>query len=194
MLLLTIMLVVNVCLNGRNQMSLMKSVVRGHEFHFNMEIAYFLVKRQILSTRRKKCERKALNKKQKAINGNKTKEMKILAWNGGHTQLKNQMNEVRFLLQEKNPHLLFVSESNLLRSHDRDLVEVEGYSLHTTRMIKCPERQVSRLVAYVKEGIIARRREDLEVEDMSTIWLEIGLPKQRKFLVCGLDWTGPTFS
>ena len=117
-------------------------------------------------------------------------ELKILSWNSGHTYLINQMNEIRFLIQEKSPHILFISESNLFRSHDKNLVELEGFCLHTTKMIRCPDKLVSRLVAYVKEGILVNRREDLEFEDISAIWMEVGLPRERKYLICGIyrEW------
>ena len=83
-----------------------------------------------------------------------------------------------------------MSESNLRRSHDKSLIDIDGYSLHTTSMIRNPERQVSRLVAYVKEGIVVKRREEFEKEDFSSIGMEVGLPKQRKFLICGVyrEW------
>ena len=57
-------------------------------------------------------------------------------------------------------------------------------------MICCPEKKVSRIVAYTKEGLITKRREDLETEDVSAIWLEVGLPHRKKFLVCGVyrEW------
>ena len=90
------------------------------------------------------------------------------------------MNEVKWLLQDKAPHILFISESNLRREHDRDAVEIDGYSLLTTKMIRCPEKKVSR----IKDGLIIKRREDLESEEFSAIWLEVGLPRKQKFLVC----------
>ena len=68
----------------------------------------------------------------------------------------------------------------MFRSNDRAQVEVDGYTLHTTKMIRSPERQVSRLVAYVKDGIIVKRREDLETDDVSSIWMEVGIPKEKK--------------
>jgi len=100
------------------------------------------------------------------------------------------MNEIKWQLQEKALHILFVSESNLKRSHDRSMVDIDGYSFHTAKMIRSPEKQVSRLVAYVREGIIVRRREDLESDEISAICMEAGLPKEKKFLICGLyrEW------
>ena len=141
-------------------------------------------------SRRKISERRRMNRRQRAMFGNQSQEMKIVSWNTGHSHLKNQMQEVRWLVEEQKPHIMFLSESNLWRNHDKDLVEIDGYETHTTKMIRNPDRQVSRLVAFVKEGIIARRRDDLEIEDMSSIWIEVGLPHQKKFLLCGVyrEW------
>ena len=52
------------------------------------------------------------------------------------------------------------------------------------------DRHVSRLVAYVKSGLSYRRRLDLEQEDFSSIWIEVGLQYQRKFLLAGVyrEW------
>ena len=141
--------------------------------------------------RRKSSERKKANKYQKSIYGNrKNKEMKILSWNSGHTYLINQINEIKWLIQDKSPHILFVYESNLRRSHDIEQVKIEGYSLHTSKMIRNPDIQVSRIVAYVKDGIVVRRRDDLESDEISAIWMEAGLPQERKYLVCGVyrEW------
>ena len=139
----------------------------------------------VKNLRRKYSERKIANKSQKMKHGNrKNLYLKILSWNSGHTFLINQMNEIKWLIQDEAPHILFVSESNLKRSHDRDQVEIDGYSLHTTKMIRNPDLQVSRIVAYVKDGIIVRRRYDLESDEFSAIWMEAGLPRERKYLVC----------
>ena len=117
--------------------------------------------------------------------------LKILSWNSGHTFLINQMNEIKWLLQDEAPHILFVSESNLKRSHDRDQVEIDGYSLHTTKMIRNADLQVSRIVAYVKDGIIVRRRYDLETDEFSAI-LDGGWPPQGEkiFSVWGVPGVG----
>ena len=53
-------------------------------------------------------------------------------------------------------------------------------------MIRCPEKKVSRIVAYIKDGLITKRRDDLESEDFSANWLEVGLPHRKKFLLCGV--------
>ena len=139
---------------------------------------------------RKRSRRKIRNREKRAENGNGRNSFSILSWNSGSTHLQNQMNEIKALVQDKKPHVLFIQESNLWRHHNREGVELDGYDLFTSKMISNPDRKVSRIVAYVMDGIIARRREDLELEHFSAIWLEVGLPHQRKFLVAGVyrEW------
>ena len=40
------------------------------------------------------------------------------------------------------------------------------------------------MVVYTHNLLIVKRRYDLEDKNISSIWLEVGLPRQRKFLVC----------
>ena len=50
--------------------------------------------------RRKWSERKAANRYQKSVNGNrKNRELKVLSWNSGHTFLINQMLEIKWLIR-----------------------------------------------------------------------------------------------
>ena len=122
--------------------------LRFEECHKHDNLNYFIrlhfecfVLSVAKSTRRKYSERKLANRSQKMKYGNrKNRELQILSWNSGHTYLINQMNEVKMQVQEKSSHILFVSESKLHRSHDKEKVELDGYDLQTTRMIRCPGR------------------------------------------------------
>ena len=100
------------------------------------------------------------------------------------------MSEVLVVLNHTKPHVFFVSESNLWHAHDREEVEIEGYKLLTTKMLNNKDRHVSRIVGYVKSDLIYRCRSDLEQEDFSSIWIEVGLRHQRKFLLAGVyrEW------
>ena len=68
-------------------------------------------------------DRKKINKKKRGDNGNgRNNFLRVLYWNSGNSYLKNQMNEVKLLVHDKQPHILFVAESNLWRDHDKSLV------------------------------------------------------------------------
>ena len=43
---------------------------------------------------------------------------------------------------------------------------------------------MSRVVVYTHNSLIVKRRSDLENNTISSIWLECGLPRQKKILIC----------
>ena len=43
---------------------------------------------------------------------------------------------------------------------------------------------MSRVVVYTHNSLVVKRRYDLEDQNISSIWLEVGLPRKRKILVC----------
>ena len=54
-------------------------------------------------------------------------------------------------------------------------------------MLAKKTRGCSRVVVYVKEGINVRQLRKYETDDLSTIWLEAGLPREKK-LVLGCSY------
>ena len=79
------------------------------------------------------------------------------------------MNKMKVLLKERKPHVLFVLESSHWRHHDKSAIKVDGYNMVVSSMINNPDRKVSRIVAYIMDGIMARRRANLEADDISAI-------------------------
>ena len=50
--------------------------------------------------------------------------------------------------------------------------------------------QVSRVVVYKHTSLVAKVREDLMSDKISSIWTEVGFPGRKKFLVCNIyrEW------
>ena len=67
---------------------------------------------------------------------------------------------------------------------DPSLVQHQDYTLHTCSTQDNPDLGISRIVVYTHQSLVVKRRPDLEDGTFSAIWLEVGLPKQRKILVC----------
>ena len=121
------------------------------------------------------------------INGNRSNRgIKITHWNLGSSYLVNKIQEIETLVADFRPHLLGISESNLFSSQNQDDVMIEDYELFTALTIENRDLQVSRVVVYKHKSLVAKLRKDLMSEDFSSIWLEVGLPKQKKILVCNL--------
>ena len=117
-------------------------------------------------------------------NGNRrNKGIKIAHWNKGGSFLINKMAEIKTIIGQHNPHILGLSEANLLDTHDQNLVAVPDYNLHVCSTINNPSLKTSRVVVYTHRDVIAKLRPDLMSNKYSSIWLEVGLPHHKRFLV-----------
>ena len=110
--------------------------------------------------------------------------IKIMHWNKGPSFLQNKHDEIATIIGGHKPHVLGLSEANLKRDHDLTLVQHEDYNLHTCPSIDNPQLNISRVVVYTHKSVVVKRRHDLEDSTVSAIWLEAGLPRQKKILIC----------
>ena len=114
----------------------------------------------------------------------KTNGLKIAHYNKGPGFLWSKKNEIECLISKVNPHILGVSEANLFKNQDHSEVRITDYELHTSLTIDNPSLGYSRIVVYSHKSIICKIRKDLMCEDYSSIWMQVGLPKQKQILVC----------
>ena len=117
--------------------------------------------------------------------GNRKKAgIKIFHWNKGGSYLVNKMPEIKAIIDQHHPHILGLSEANLLDVHDKKQAEITDYNLHEPLTISNPGLRVSRVVVYTHKDLIAKLRPDLMSATYSSVWLEVGLPHHKRFLVC----------
>ena len=123
--------------------------------------------------------------------GNRQKNgIKIMHWNAGGKHLKNKVTNIESVINGYKPSILGISESNFFREHDVQDVQIENYRLYFSNTINNDDLKVSRVAVYVHNDIACKVRTDLMNDTFSSIWLEINLPRQKKFLVCQAyrDW------
>ena len=119
------------------------------------------------------------------VNGNRReKGIKVIHWNKGPSYLENKINDIETVIDCHKPHMLGLSEANLRAGHDQTNVQLTDYTLHTAQTLDNPDLLVSRVVVYTHNSLVVKRRHDLEDANISSIWLEVGLPRKRKILVC----------
>ena len=125
------------------------------------------------------------NYQAKYTNGNrKNQGIKIAHWNKGNAFLQTKMPEIRNIISGLHPHIIGISEANLHLNHNQDLVQLEDYTLHTCPTLLNPSLNTSRIVTYTHKSLVVKIRPDLMSGTYSSIWLEVGLPRHKKFLVC----------
>ena len=67
---------------------------------------------------------------------------------------------------------------------------MEHYDLVLSSTIENDELNISRIACYKYSSMVGNVRDDLMCDKFSSIWLELGLPGKKKFLVCQLyrEW------
>ena len=138
-----------------------------------------------------RLSRKKLNKLARAITGNRSNRgIKLAHWNAGSAHLCNKIDEIEQVVADLHPHVLGISEANFKKSHSLDDVQIQDYDIVLSKTLENERLGVSRVVCYKHQSLVGKVREDLMDDKFSSIWLELGLPRKKKFLVCQLyrEW------
>lgn len=109
--------------------------------------------------------------------------IKISHWNKGPGFLQNKIPEIKNIINGLHPHIIGISEANLHQHHDHNLVQLEDYRLHSCSTINNPSLKTSRVVVYTHRSLVVKIRPDLMCDKYPSIWIEVGLPRHKKFLV-----------
>ena len=123
--------------------------------------------------------------------GNRRKNgIKICQWNTGGGYLTSKQPELQNIVAEYTPHVLGITESAFKISQNIEDVNIPDYNLHFANTLANPGLEISRACVYVHKDIKAEVRNDLMNDSFSSVWLELGKPRQRRILVCVLyrEW------
>ena len=104
--------------------------------------------------------------------------------------LTNRRNEIEHIIEDYKPHVLGISETRFEHNHCLQDVNIENYDLYFCKTLQNPILKTSRCAVYVHKDIVVKERPDLMNERFSSVWLELGLPKQKKILVANFyrEW------
>ena len=63
-------------------------------------------------------------------------------------------------------------------------MQIENYEVFFANTLNNNELNISRIAAYVHNDINKKLRRDLMSDTFSSIWFELGHPRQKRILVC----------
>ena len=114
-------------------------------------------------------------------------------WNKGSSFLFNKKDDIESIIEDYRPHVLGLSEANLRKEDNLSEVQLADYNLHICPTIDNPNHGVSRVVVYTHKSLVVKSRPDLMNPQVSSVWLEVGLPGRQKFLICNTyrEWGYP---
>ena len=105
------------------------------------------------------------------INGNQ--QHPFLWWNGGSAFLENKIVELENIIKKHKPAVFGICEANLRLETDVCEVNIENYELLTVRAMQNQQIKMSRIVVYIRKDVQYIRRENLENDVDSAIWLDV---------------------
>ena len=119
-----------------------------------------------------------------------SKGLKIVHANKGPGHLCSKIHDIEYIIEKYKPHVLGISEANFMKNHDPQEVALKDYHLFTCPTLRNPDLEYSRVVVYAHNSVVCKVRMDLMDSDTSTIWLQIGLPRQKQILLCNIyrEW------
>ena len=121
------------------------------------------------------------------VNGNRRRNgIKMAHINLGSGYVINQINSIEAIVGGYKPHILGISECSFKKTHDKNDATIEDYTTYFSKTLENDDLNVSRITVYTHKELVVKERTDLMTDTFSTIWLELGLPRKRKILVCDL--------
>ena len=132
-------------------------------------------------------DNKQRNKLIHIINGNRERRgrgINCVYWNKGPSFLVNKQMDIKNIVERHKPHILGLGEANVRHDHDLEDLQLSGYSLHLDSCISNPQLGMARVAVYTHDSLRVKRRPDLEDDTVAAVWLECGLPRQQRILVC----------
>ena len=122
--------------------------------------------------------KKRENSKQRSINGNIRKVIKLIAWNKGSIQLISKIGEINEIIKEKKPDVLIVNELQLDNNDDYNITNIQRYNFECDSLITT--NGITRTGLWIKDIFNYSRLKKQECEGESIVGVKIGFPKKKE--------------
>ena len=137
----------------------------------------------------KRCQ-EANNKNNHSLNGNISKKgtITLFSWNKGNSTFGNKRDDILVTIERYKPDIFAIHEANFDIQRDRGF---DNYNIEYNTI--CKGYSMSRTILLIKKGISYKRRNDLENDYISSVWVQIILSKRVSTLICSYyrQWSLP---
>ena len=112
------------------------------------------------------------------------KTITLIQINKGNSNFSSRVDQIKFIIEKFNPHIMVVNELNIDNGDNISRSQFENYRIETDRLDILD--RTSRTGIIIHKSIHYQRRHDLEMDGLSTIWLQLNYPGKRPLLFQGL--------
>ena len=85
---------------------------------------------------------------------------------------------------ENSPHILGLCETFLRTNNPESQLSICGYNFFRKERTDTQEKNRGGLLFYFKQSLNVKRRSDIEISNIETLWTEISLLNAKPFLIC----------
>lgn len=96
-----------------------------------------------------------------------------------------KLDELRVVMSnEKCPDILGICETFLEKNISDNQVAIEGFAFIRKDRADVQDKTGGGIILYIRKSLTFKRRPELEISNIETVWAEITLPNSKPFLVC----------
>ncbi|VDI13872.1 Hypothetical predicted protein [Mytilus galloprovincialis] len=89
-----------------------------------------------------------------------------------------------FINQKNNTHIMGICETFLTSNTEDSFISIKGFELERKDRCETSEKKGGGVVAYVSSSLKYKRRTDLEISSLESIWLQIHFKNSKSLLIC----------
>ena len=109
---------------------------------------------------------------------------KFLLLNKRDSNIKSKIDQINMILLKHKPQFMTINELQLQKYDSISPFQFNGYRMEHDNLDM--EDGWSRTAILIKDSIKYKRRKDLELKGISTVWIQVGIPGTKSFLVQSL--------
>ena len=104
--------------------------------------------------------------------------------NKGNSEFCNRSDQIKLIIKQHNPDIIIINELNIKQHDTMSKLQFQNYKMITDGLDITD--QYSRTGMLISNDIHYKRRNDLEAQGLSTIWIQLTYPRRRPILVQGI--------
>ena len=104
--------------------------------------------------------------------------------NKGNSEFNNRSDQIKHIIKQHNPDIIIINELNIKQHDTMSKQQFQNYRMITDGLDITD--QYSGTGMLISNYIHYKRRNDLEAQGLSTIWVQLSYPGRRPILIQGI--------
>ena len=103
--------------------------------------------------------------------------MKMLTWNKNDCNIEDRMVQIKELIIDQKPHILFINELNFNPDQNKGITFIKNYTFETDNFPQY--NKTARTGVWISNNLNYSRDKSIEAKNSSVIAIKVGFPKKQ---------------